>query len=134
MILSSNVIWNAYRLIAETKIFRLGGSLICLYMLRKNRLAKKYNTERYIRTFRHTYNKWSVLIIQYKSTLNLHLLYLLTFTVFTYNLILCFFVYCNIVATHSYDGRTGFTFIWSFPAGFTSKNGLHNCEHGPSYQ
>ena len=46
------------------------------YMLRKNRLAKKNNTERYIRTFRHTYNKWSILIIQYKSTLNLHLLYM----------------------------------------------------------
>ena len=22
-----------------------------------------------------------------------------------------FFVYCNIVATHTYDGHTGFTFI-----------------------
>ena len=43
-----------------------------------------------------------------------------------------FFVYCNIVATHSYDGHTGFIFI-SFPPGFTSKNGLHNCEHDPSY-
>ena len=27
-----------------------------------------------------------------------------------------FFVYCNIVATHTYDGHTGFTFTWSFPA------------------
>ena len=50
--------WHAYRLIAEPNIFRFGGSLICLlYMLRKNRLAKKYNTERYIGTFRHIYNK-----------------------------------------------------------------------------
>ena len=44
-----------------------------------------------------------------------------------------FFVYCNIVATHTYDGHTGFTFIWSLPAGFTSRNGQHNCEHDPSY-
>ena len=45
---------------------------------------------------------------------------------------LCVF-YCNIVATHTYDGHTGFTFTWSFPAGFNSRNGLHNCEHDPSY-
>ena len=44
-----------------------------------------------------------------------------------------FFVYCNIVATYAYDGHTGFTFIWSFPDGFTSGNGLRNCEHDPSY-
>ena len=45
-----------------------------------------------------------------------------------------FFVYCNNVETHTYDGHTGFTFIWPFPGGFTSKNdGLHNCEHDPSY-
>ena len=23
-----------------------------------------------------------------------------------------FFVYCNIVSTHTYDDHTGFTFIW----------------------
>ena len=39
------------------------------------------------------------------------------------------FVYCSIVTTYTYDGHTGFTFIWSFLAGFTSKYGLHNCEH-----
>ena len=44
-----------------------------------------------------------------------------------------FFVYCNIVATHTYDGHTGFTFTQSFPAGFTSRNGLPNCEHDPNY-
>ena len=38
LILFSNVIWHAYRLIAETKIFRLGGYIF--YMLRKNKLAK----------------------------------------------------------------------------------------------
>ena len=32
LILSSNVIYHAYRLIAETKIFRLGVSLICLFL------------------------------------------------------------------------------------------------------
>ena len=45
-------------------------------MLRKNILARKCNTGRYIRAFRHIYNKWSILIIQYKSKLNLHLLYM----------------------------------------------------------
>ena len=44
-----------------------------------------------------------------------------------------FFVYCNVIATHTYDVHTAFTFIWSFPAGFTSRNGLHNCEHDRSY-
>ena len=32
---------------------------------------------------------------------------------------LCFFVYSNIVATHTHVVCTGFTFIYSFPAGFT---------------
>ena len=44
-----------------------------------------------------------------------------------------FFVYCNIVATHTYNGHTGFSFVWSFPACFACRNGLHNCEHDPSY-
>ena len=46
---------------------------------------------------------------------------------------LCVFCYCNIIATHTYDGHTGFTFTWSFPAGSTSWNDLHNSEHDPSY-
>ena len=46
---------------------------------------------------------------------------------------LCIFVYCNIVATYTYDSHTGFTFIRSFPAGFTSRYGLYNCEKDPSY-
>ena len=94
LILSSNVIWHAYRLIAETKIFRLGLSLICLVYVKKEWIGKKYNTDNnnhifYIlqviirynillqiqRIFWHFYNKWSILIIQYISTLNLHLLY-----------------------------------------------------------
>ena len=29
-------------------------------------MAKKYNTERYVRIFWHIYYKWSILIIQYK--------------------------------------------------------------------
>ena len=47
IILPSNVIWYVYRLIAETKI----SGLVCLsyvfFMLRRNRMAKKYNIERY---------------------------------------------------------------------------------------
>ena len=44
-----------------------------------------------------------------------------------------FFVYCNSATVHTYDGHTSFTFTSSFPAGFTSRNDLHNCEHDPSY-
>ena len=91
-------------------------------------MAKNYDTQRYIRTFRYIYNKWSILVIQYKSTLNLDLLYRIYICM---NFV--FSVYCNIVATYTYDGHTGFTFIWPFPAGFTSRHGLHNCEHDPSY-
>ena len=44
-----------------------------------------------------------------------------------------FFVYCNIVATHMCNGHTSLKFTCTFPAGFNSRNGLHNCEHDPSY-
>ena len=73
--LSSNVIWHAYRLIAEAKIFRrillvypsgdtpLVYPSYVFYMLSGNGLAKKYIIERYNilleipRIFRHIYNK-----------------------------------------------------------------------------
>ena len=69
---------------------------------------KKYNTERHnilfqIPTiFRHIYNKWSILIIQYKSTLNLHLLTIYNsiriYSVnFSYKLIyICIYIYIYI--------------------------------------
>ena len=41
LILSSNVIWHAYRLIAETKVFRLGVSLICLFYVKEEWIVKK---------------------------------------------------------------------------------------------
>ena len=41
VILSSNVIWHAYRLVAETKIFRLGVSLICLLKVKEEWINKK---------------------------------------------------------------------------------------------
>ena len=41
VILSSNVIWHAYSLIAETKVFRLGVSLICLLYVKKEWIGKK---------------------------------------------------------------------------------------------
>ena len=41
LILSSNVIWHAYRLIAETKDFRLGGSLICPLYVKEEQTGKK---------------------------------------------------------------------------------------------
>ena len=163
LIPSSNVIWNAYRLIAETKIFRLGVSLICLLYVKEEWIGKKYNTERYNillqipRIFRHIYNKWSILIIQYKSTLNLHLLYMNIYKyILLFNLIYIYiYIYYYIllsnliyiyilwallcflfIATLSQLIRTMVTLVshlWSFPDGFTSKNGLHNCEHDPSY-
>ena len=40
LILSRNFIWHVYRLIAETKIFRLEYPSYAFYMLRRNRLAK----------------------------------------------------------------------------------------------
>ena len=40
LILSSNVIWHAYRLMAETKIFRLGLSLICLLHVKEKWIGK----------------------------------------------------------------------------------------------
>ena len=50
------------------------------------------------------------------------------------NIYIYIYKLCDIVATHTYDGHTGFTFIWSFTAVFTSRDGLlHNCEHDPSY-
>ena len=39
--------------------------------------------------------------------------------IYIYTYKLCFFVYSNIVATHTHVVCTGFTFIYSFPAGFT---------------
>ena len=50
LILSSNVIWHAYRAIAETKIFRLGVSLICpIYGQSEEWIAKKlyYRQKKY---------------------------------------------------------------------------------------
>ena len=51
MILSSKVIWHAYTSIAETKIFRLGVSLICPSYLKKEEwIGKKlyYRKIKYI--------------------------------------------------------------------------------------
>ena len=47
-----------------------------------------------------------------------------------------FFVYYNIVSTHAHAGLAVFTFIWSFPAGFTWSLSLVETvyEHDPSYQ
>ena len=46
LILSSNVIWHAYRFIAETKIFRLGVSLICLLFVKEEWTGKKSITQK----------------------------------------------------------------------------------------
>ena len=41
LVLSSNVIWHAYRLIAETKIFKLGVSPMYLLYVKEERIGKK---------------------------------------------------------------------------------------------
>ena len=41
LILSSDVIWHAYRLKVKTKIFRLGVSLICLLYVKEAWIGKK---------------------------------------------------------------------------------------------
>ena len=70
---------------------------------------------------------WIYSIIQFDIYIDINV-----YTIYIY-MNFVFFVNCNIFATHTYDGHTGFTFTWSFPAGFTSRNGLPNCEHDPSY-
>ena len=87
------------------------------------------------------------MISQYKSALNLYLLYVnislymniypiiqfdiciyiyIYIIIFIYiyiymykNFVFCLFVYCNIVAAHTHTGHTGFTFTQPIPAGFT---------------
>ena len=65
----------------------------------------------------------------------IYILYIYTIYIYTINVYMNFvlFVYCNIVATHTYDGHTDLTFTRSFPACFNSRNDLRNCEHDPSY-
>ena len=82
MILSSNDIWHAYRLIAETKIFRLGAYLICLLYVKEEWVGKKVyylkieNITSTTENFEAYLQKMiTFLIIQYKSTLNIHLLH-----------------------------------------------------------
>ena len=51
LILFSNVVWHAYRSIAETKIFRFGASLICpFYVKKENWIVKKlyYRKVKYV--------------------------------------------------------------------------------------
>ena len=137
-IVYSNVIQHAYRPpIAETKIFRLGVSLICpLYVKKEERIGKKlyYRKTKYITSNTEHFKVYlqliiTFLIIQYKSTLNLHLLYRIYSPIFKLSYLIhkyvhkyvykntkicqtnfLLFVFCNIVATHTYAGYTGFTF------------------------
>ena len=55
------------------------------------------------------------------------------YNIYTHIYIIYIYIYIYIYDTHTYDGHTGFTFTCSFPAGFNSRNGLHNCEHDASY-
>ena len=60
-------------------------------------------------------------------------IYMYIYTIYTIYIsmyIYIHYIYIYIfVETHTYNGHTGFKFMWSFPAGFTSRNGLHNYEH-----
>ena len=80
-------------------------------------------------------NKYEYILLSnliYLYILYIYILYIYYIYIYIY-MNFVFFVCCKIVSPHTYDGHTGFTFIWSFPAGFTSRNGLHGCEHDPSY-
>ena len=112
LILSSNVTWHAYRLIAETNIFRLGVSLyVFCIMLTRNELAKKYITERYNtflkmrRILRHIYNKWSH--FWYFNTNQLHYIYIditntITFTVYEYIIVYEYILLSNLIYIYIY--------------------------------
>ena len=84
LILCNNVIWHAYRSIAETKIFRLGESLIYpLYVKKEEWISKAlyYRKIKYITSNNKSFKAYlqniiTFLIIQYKSILHLHLLYM----------------------------------------------------------
>ena len=101
-------------------------------MLRRNRLAKKYNIERnnileFPGIFTITGQFW------YFNT-NQHSIYIYLYEyIIVYEYILYVYIYIYIYIynwfwTHTHDCHTGFTFTQSFPAGFTSRNGLPNCE------
>ena len=113
-------------MISETKIFRLGVSLICLLYVKEEWIGKKYNTERYnklrqmLRTFWHIYNKWSIMIIQYKSTLNLHLLYM--------NISQHIHTMVTLVSIQIIFSS------WFYLFNVTSRNRPPNCEYDPCYQ
>ena len=84
LVLCNNVIWHAYRSIAETKIFRLGESLIYpLYVKKEEWISKAlyYRKIKYITSNNKSFKAYlqniiTFLIIQYKSILHLHLLYM----------------------------------------------------------
>ena len=71
-------------------------------MLRRNGLAKKYNTERYNillqipRIFRHISNKGSILTVQYKSKVNLLL------TVYEYIIVYKYILLSNFTYIYIY--------------------------------
>ena len=83
---------------------------------------------------------WIYSIIQCDICIYIYMLYIYTiyiyiyiYYIYIYIYQLYVFFYCNFVAIQTHDGHTGFTFIWSFLAGFNSRSGLHNCEYDPSY-
>ena len=104
------------------------------YMLRRNGLAKKYNTERFNillqipRIFKHIYIKWSILIIQYNSTLNLHLLHM--------NIYNCIWIciYRNTYTRWSHWFHIHIIFSsWFYSIIVTKSNSIANCKYDPSY-
>ena len=84
LILCKNVIWHAYRSIAEIKILRLGESLTySLYVKKEEWISKTvyYRKIKYINSNNESFKAYlqniiTFLIIQYKSILHLHLLYM----------------------------------------------------------
>ena len=109
------------------------------------------------RILRHIYNKWSILIIQYKSTLNLHCIWIYNciwiypimqliskfiqsnwyIYIYIYELyVFCLLQHCRNTYTrwsHWFHIQIIFS-SWFYLIIVTSRNSLPNCEHDPSYQ
>ena len=104
LILSSNVIWHAYRLITETKVFRLDVSLIYVLYVKEDWISKKVYYRKIYHITSNTENFQAYLpqmikflIVQYKLTLNLHLLYRIYNFIWIYTIIqLYIYIYIYI--------------------------------------
>ena len=64
-------------------------------------MAKKYNTERYVRIFWHIYYKWSILIIQYK--INIKFTFTVHECIIVYEQIHIYILLSNLIYIYIYN-------------------------------